>query len=104
MTVLPGYFALPKMSKALMIKIRAHASTSVQRVLFKRAANLYSNLNTQPRQGVIASVRAQSGQRQAAAQAAVQALTLDANNANAAWVLLQALQVKGNKAQVFAPR
>ena len=104
MTVLPGYFALPQNEQS------ADDKDTRPRIDIGTARALESVLQTYTQTpkhaatawGVIASVRAQSGQRQAAAQAAVQALTLDANNANAAWVLLQALQVKGNKTQVFA--
>lgn len=103
MTVLPGYFALPTKAQGVdggepMPQIDVSTARALEAVVQsykdkpQHAATAW---------GVIASVRAQSGQSQAAAQAATQALALDPSNANAAWVLLQALQAKDGKRQTI---
>ena len=113
MTVLPGYFALPTGATAKAATNNTSATDEAAqrpRIDMSTAAALEAVLQpyTQNPQhaatawGVVASVRAQSGQNAAALQAATQALSLNPNNANAAWVLLQALQAKDAKGQTWA--
>ena len=98
MTVLPGYFALPSPTEAnaeaeagKRARIDLSTAQALEAVLLPYTQNA---AHAATAWGVVANIRAQSGQGSAALQAATQALTLDRSNANAAWVLLQALQAK----------
>lgn len=102
MTVLPGYFALPREADKQNDSARARMDVSTAQAL----EAILQPYTQQPAHaatawGVVANIRAQSGQQQAAVQAATQTLALDAGNANAAWVVLQALQAKGEQGQVL---
>jgi tetratricopeptide (TPR) repeat protein len=99
MTVLPGYFSLPQEAqnpddKDTRPSIDMSTARALEAILQPYAQDPKHSATAW---GVIASVRAQSGQSPAAVQAATQALALDLGNANAAWVLLQALQAKDEK-------
>ncbi len=104
MTVLPGYFALPQNTpsaddKEKRPRIDMSTATALEAVL---QPYTQTPANAATAWGVIASIRAQSGQAIAAVQAASTALKLDPSNANSAWVLLQALQAKSEQGQAWA--